>query len=166
MATLCKAYSSEVVARRAVEALRTAGVPGRDIRLLTGCQLHDVRREPVGGFAGTLGPDAPVGTYGNVPRVRRQGAGSFAGDPDRQRQGSFADADRDMIVTHEHDGGRSRVTGDLAIRRLLRAADLSGEAAGRVIDELHAGHAVVLADVAEIAPSDARARLEDVAPAA
>jgi hypothetical protein len=54
---------------------------------------HDVRREPVGGFAGTLGPDAPVGTYGNVRRRRRQGAGTFAGDADRQRQGSFADAD-------------------------------------------------------------------------
>jgi hypothetical protein len=35
-----------------------------------------------------------------------------------------------------------------------------------VIDELHTGHAVVLAEVAEIAPSDARARLEDVAHAA
>jgi hypothetical protein len=53
---------------------------------------HDVRREPVGGFAGTLDPDAPVGTYGNVRRRRRQGAGTFVGDADRQRQGSFADA--------------------------------------------------------------------------
>lgn len=53
---------------------------------------HDVRREPVGGFARTLGPDAPVGTYGNVRRFRRQGAGTFAGDADQRRQGSFADA--------------------------------------------------------------------------
>jgi hypothetical protein len=52
---------------------------------------HDVRREPVGGFAGTLGPEAPVGTYGNVRRRRRQGAGTFVGDADRRRQGSFAD---------------------------------------------------------------------------
>jgi hypothetical protein len=54
---------------------------------------HDVRREPVGGFACTLGPDALVGTYGNVRRFRRQGAGTFAGDADRKRQGSFADAE-------------------------------------------------------------------------
>jgi hypothetical protein len=54
---------------------------------------HDVRKEPVGGFAGTVDPEAPVGTYGNVRRRRRQGAGTFAGDADRQRQGSFADGE-------------------------------------------------------------------------
>jgi hypothetical protein len=54
---------------------------------------HDVRREPVGGFAGRVRPDATVGTYGNVRHLRRQGAGTFAGDADRQRQGSFADSD-------------------------------------------------------------------------
>jgi hypothetical protein len=54
---------------------------------------HDVRREPVGGFAGTVAPDAPVGSYGNVRHFRWQGAGIFAGDADRRRQGSFADAD-------------------------------------------------------------------------
>jgi hypothetical protein len=46
--------------------------------------------------------------------------------------------------------------------RLLEAA-LDDAAADRVLDELHAGHAVVLADVAEIAPSDAQARLDQVA---
>ena len=54
--------------------------------------VHDVRAEPVGGWAGPLSPDAPVGTFGDVVRRRRQGAGAFAGDPDRQREGSFADA--------------------------------------------------------------------------
>jgi ubiquinone biosynthesis protein UbiJ len=71
-----------------------------------------------------------------------------------------------LIATHEDGRARSRWTGDLATRRLLRAAAVTDEAAGRVIDELHTGHAVVLAEVAEIAPSDARARLEDVAHAA
>ena len=47
----------------------------------------------MGGFAGRVPPDAPVGTYGDIRRFRRQGAGTFAGDADRQRQGSFADAD-------------------------------------------------------------------------
>ena len=54
--------------------------------------LHDVREEPVGTFAGTLERQAPVGTYGNVRRFRRQGAGIFAGDADHKRKGSFADA--------------------------------------------------------------------------
>ena len=96
-------------ARRAIEVLRTSGVPARDIRLLADRRpLADVRREPVGGFAGPVAPDAPVGTYGNRPVLRRQGAGGFAGDPDDQRQGSFADADRVVIVTYHGDAERAR----------------------------------------------------------
>jgi hypothetical protein len=166
MATLWKAYSGDLVARHAIEALRAAGVPGRDIRLLTGWRLHDVREEPVGGFARAVGPDAPVGTFANVRRLRRQGAGSFVGDSDRQRQGSFADADRDVIVTYDDGGARARVAGDHGIRRLLRETALDDAAADRVVDELHAGHAIVLAEIAEIAPSDAKARLDQVAQAA
>src|SRR6266545_5731362 len=158
MATLWKTYASDVVAGHAIEALRTAGVPGQDIRLLTGCRLHDVRNEPVGEFARAAGPNAPVGTYANIRRLRRQGAGSFAGDPDRQRQGSFADTDCDVIVTYDDDAEHSRVAGDFGIRQLLRGAALDPAAADRIVDELHAGHAVVLAEIAEITPSDAQAR--------
>ena len=57
-------------------------------------QLHDIRREAVGGYARPLGPSAPIGTYANGVLLRRQGAGSFAGDPDLQRQGSYADVER------------------------------------------------------------------------
>jgi hypothetical protein len=53
--------------------------------------LHDVRLEPVGGWAGPVGPDAPVGKFAGPARFRRQAAGGWAGDPDRERQGSFAD---------------------------------------------------------------------------
>jgi hypothetical protein len=166
MATLWKTYASDAVARQAVKALRTAGVPGRDIRLFSGCRLHDVREEPVGEFARAAGPNAPVGTYANIRCLRRQGAGSFAGDPDRQRQGSFADTDRDVIVTYDDDAEHARVTGDLGIRQLLRRTGLDAAAADRIVDELRAGHAVVLAEIADIAPSDARARLEEVARAA
>jgi hypothetical protein len=56
--------------------------------------VHDVRREAVGGYSGRVGPTAPIGTFGNRVLLRRQGSGSFAGDPDLQRQGSFADVDR------------------------------------------------------------------------
>jgi hypothetical protein len=55
---------------------------------------HDVRREMVGEFAGPIPPEAPVGTFADRPVRRRQGTGAFAGDPDAQRQGSFADSDR------------------------------------------------------------------------
>jgi hypothetical protein len=55
--------------------------------------LPDVRFEPVGNFAGPVGPDDPVGSFGNAPHRRRQGTGAFAGDPDRRRQGSFGDHD-------------------------------------------------------------------------
>jgi hypothetical protein len=52
------------------------------------------------------------------------------------------------------------------VRRLLWRSALAGGAADRVIDELRAGHAVVLVNAVEIAASDARARLEELAHAA
>jgi hypothetical protein len=166
MATLCKSYSSEVPARHAVEALTAAGVPSRDIRLLTGRPLHDVRQLPVGGFAGATGPDAPVGSFANVRRSRREGHGSVASVPHQQRQGSFADADSDVLASQENGAERLRVVGDGELRRLLRAAGLDDDAGDSVVDELHVGRAVVVAEVAEIAPGDARARLEHAAHAA
>ena len=66
-------------------------IPRSDLR--PGPTLPDVRREPVGNFVDRVGPDDPVGSFGNVARLRRQGAGAFAGDPDRKRQGSFSDHD-------------------------------------------------------------------------
>ena len=60
----------------------------------TSHEIHDTRRESVGGYAGPVGPNAPVGTYANRVRLRLQGTGSYAGDADGQRQGSYADVDR------------------------------------------------------------------------
>jgi hypothetical protein len=143
MATLTHTYPNEIAARRAVEELRAGGV---DVRLLVGSALHDVRREPVGGFAGPVGPDAPLGTYGGTVVRRSQAAGGFSGDPDRQRQGSYADADRIVIVDHE----RSRITGRRGVRRLLRRAALDAEAVEHIVGELRLGRAVVLvADAGE-----------------
>ena len=164
--TACETYSSEVAARRAMRALTAVGVPEADVRLLVGRPVRDIREEVVGGFAGALDPRAPVGTYMGAPCRRRQGAGSFAGDPDRQRQGSFADADTDAIATVEDGAGRSHPASRAIVRRLLWRSALAGGAADRVIDELRAGHAVVLVDAVEIAASDARARLEELAHAA
>jgi hypothetical protein len=171
MATLSKTYPSEDAARRAVEALRAAGVPPRDIRLLTSRPPDDIRREPVGGFAGPIGTDAPIGSYAGVARRRGQGVGSFAtgsfaGDPDLQRRGSFADVEHVVIVIYKDDKEHSQVTGYRAVRQLLRRAALRDGAINRAVKELHTGHAVVLVDVAEITPSEARAHLEQIAQAA
>jgi hypothetical protein len=162
MTTLCNAYASEATARKGVGALRAAGVPAHDIQLLTGSRRRDVRRELVGGFAGPVDPAALVGTFGNARRLRRQGTGTFFGDGDRQRQGTFADSDRDLIISQ----GQMRVAGEVRLRRLLRQAEVDRAVADRVVDELHAGQAVVVAEVAEITPSDAHTRLEHAADAA
>jgi nucleotide-binding universal stress UspA family protein len=61
--------------------------------LVTGRRLNDVRRQPAGSFAGALPPNAPVGTFANARRRRDQGTGSFFGNADHQRQGSFGDTD-------------------------------------------------------------------------
>jgi hypothetical protein len=166
MTTLTKTYPTDVAARRAVETLRATGVPERDLRVLAGSAPRDIRHEPVGGFAGPVAPDAPVGTYGGRVVQRRQGAGSFAGDPDQQRQGSFADTDRVVIVTYTSDTERSRITGLRDARRLLRRATLDDDAIDRAVRELHHGHAILLVDLREIAASEADARLEKLPRAA
>jgi hypothetical protein len=153
MSTLCKTYSDRGEAREAVEAMLAAGAPRHSIRLLTGSPLHDVRAERVGTFAGWVGPDASVGTFADRPRRRRQGTGAFAGDPDRQRKGSFADVERDVVVTFAHGAERPRIATQRTLRELLRAVTLDGEPADRLVDELHVGHGLVLA---ETAPGDAR----------
>jgi hypothetical protein len=87
MPTFDKTYPHRRVARPARPFSR------REIRPVPGPTLPDVRREPIGNFVGRVGPDDPVGSFGNVPSLGRQGAGTFAGDPDRQRKGSFGDHD-------------------------------------------------------------------------
>jgi hypothetical protein len=167
MATLTRAYATEVAARRAVEALRATGVPERDLRLLAGRARRDIRREPVGGFAGPVAPDAPIGTYGGRVVRRRQGVGGFAGDPDQQRQGSFADTDRVVIVTYKGNSEHARITGLRGARRLLRrAAAVDDDAVDRAVGELHQGHAILLVDLREIDACEADARLEKLAHAA
>ena len=147
MTTLTKTYATELAARRAVEALRATGVSERDIRLLAGSAPRDIRREPVGGFAGPVAPNAPIGTYGGRTVQRRQGAGSFAGDPDQQRQGSFADTDRVVIVTYKGDAERARITSLRGARLLLSRAALDHDAVDRAVRELHRGHAILLVDL-------------------
>jgi hypothetical protein len=152
MSTLCKTYPDEGEARSAVQRLLAEGAPRRGIRLLTGSPLHDVRAERVGTFAGSIDPEAPVGTFAGLPRRRRQGTGSFAGDPDRQRKGSFADVERDVIVTFGRGAEHPRVATQRTLARLLRPVTLDGEPADRLVDELHLGHGLVVTDLAQPVP--------------
>jgi hypothetical protein len=158
MFTLCKAHPDEEHAREAVERLLAAGSPRRSIRLLTGSPLHDVRAERAGSFAGSIGPDAPVGTFAGPPCRRRQGTGTFAGDADRRRKGSFADVQHDVIVTFGSDAEHPHTATHRALRGLLRAATRNGEPADRLVDELHVGHVLVVAESPPAAPSDPRSR--------
>jgi hypothetical protein len=161
MATLYKTYPDDTTAREAVETLRAAGVPGHAIRLLSGASLHDVRREPAGAFAGTIPPDAPVGTFADVARLRREGHGSFAGDADRQRRGCFADAERDVLVTYDRGAAYARVADRHALEHTLRGWHVVADAAEHVIDELHRGHPTVVVEISEIPASEVRARLDE-----
>jgi hypothetical protein len=160
MTILSHAYPTEAAARRAIEALRASGVHDRDIRLLTGREPRDGRRELVGGFAGPAGPEAPMGTYGNRTVLRRQGTGSFAGDPDQQRQGSFADTDGITIVGYDGNAERARVTSVRGPRRLLSGALLDDHAVDRAVNELQLGNTVVLVDLRGITVSPAQAQLD------
>jgi hypothetical protein len=167
VATLCRAYPSEATARRAIEELRAAGLPPQGAQLITGGPLHDRRREPMGEFAWVVAPDAPVGTFGNVALQRWRPAGGFAGNPDRQRQGSFADVDSHLIVTHDPGGGGHRhVAGQRGVEELLRAAGLERDDAERALAHLREGRSLVLVQIAEMGPADAAKRLEAVEQAA
>jgi hypothetical protein len=168
VATLCRAYPSVALARRAVAGLRTAGLPPQGAQLIFGARLHDRRREPMGEFAGpAAAPDAPVGTFGNVTLQRWRPGGAFAGDADRQRQGSFADVDQHVIVSHD-PGGRAHdhVMGQRGVQALLRAAGLDREATGQALADLAAGRALVLVQIAEMGPAAAARRLEEAQAAA
>ncbi len=166
MKTLCETYPTQAAARDATEAFSASGVPHHNIRLLIGHRLHDIRYEPVGGFGGSVDPDAPVGKFSGPPRARWRAAGGFCGNPDQQRQGSFADVERILIVSHDRGAERMRQASARGTRRLLRAANVTDQTAERIIDELHRGNAVVLAEVAEAFPREAQPRLETIAHAA
>jgi hypothetical protein len=146
MSLRCSTYPGEVEARQAIRALKEAGVPPAHIRLVTSRCIHDVRSEPVGGFAGPIPPEAPVGKYAGPARRRRQAAGGWVGDPDRQRQGTFADADLGAHAIYERGPRRSPLRTDREIWRLLREAPMPEGAVDLLLVELHGGHAVVLAE--------------------
>jgi hypothetical protein len=144
MTAVCKAYPTHEAASGAVGALKALGVSEDRIRVLMGDGTHDVRDERVGEFAGSAGPDAPVGSFAGPAHERSAPAGDFASTGGGGRIGSFADADRDTITDYDDGVGRMRITGDHDVKAILIDAGLDEAAAERDVRALHEGWALVL----------------------
>jgi len=140
MSTVYRAYESTYDAEDATERLMAAGVPARGIQLIMGEPIRDSRDAPIGTFAGTTTADAlTVGSYGNVAHSGRAAAGTFAGDPHKQRRGSFGDTDRATVTTYRAGVKRTRVASRRSVEVILVDAGLD-----EAIAALHAGRVLVL----------------------
>ena len=146
MATVYRAYTSTHDAENAIERLLSAGAPAIRIELIMGRAVKDARDAPIGTFAGTTTADAlTVGSYANIAHSGRDATGTFAGDPDRQRRGSFSDADRDTVTTYRPGVKRTRIATHRTLEKLLVGAGLDEATATANVRALHAGRVLVLA---------------------
>jgi hypothetical protein len=146
MSAFFKAFPDHDAATAAVPDV-AGDVPATAIRIFVGAPLRDVRDEPVGEFAGQAEPDAPVGSFGGGEHTRSEPRGSFASEGPAGRIGTFADADRDAVVTYEDGVGRIEVTADHDVEAILRDAGLDAGACEAAVDALHRGGAIVLVQV-------------------
>ena len=144
MNALCRAYDNTTDADRAVQALLDAGVPGADIRLLMGAEVHDARRESGGGFAGSVTSDEHVGDFAGNGHSRGTPRSSFAGRSSADSEGVFANADRDVVVSYSDGREHSRVAGHHRLKKLLVDAGLDDDAAESDVRALHGGRVLVL----------------------
>ena len=150
MNVLCRSFNNTADAERAVRALLAAGVPGDDVRLLMGAEIHDVRSEQRGGFAAAIGTDQRVGSFAGEGPGRDQLRGSFAGDGASGGEGIFANADRDVVVTYSDGREHSRVAGHHTLRGLLVDAGLDAHVAESDVRALHDGRVLVLVGTAAV----------------
>ena len=142
MAALCRSYTSHADALDAVNAVLSAGIPGEGVRVLTGEPQRDARKEEVGEFGGPTAPDAPVGEFAGGAHPQGQEEGHFAGG--EQRGGSFADADREEIVSYPGGVEHARYAGHHKVKEVLTEAGLDDAAAERDVNALHAGRVLVV----------------------
>lgn len=156
----CQTYPTPGASREAVEQLLAAGTPPREVLLLVGRRMGDIRLESVGSFAGAIAPDGPIGTFAGVKRLRRRAAGGWAGDPDSRRQGSFGDAEHDKVVSFDHGREVSRTVDRRALIHLLRPVAIDTARADVLINDLHQGHALMLVARAQTALSDGSTQQE------
>lgn len=116
----------------------------RDVKLLIGTATRDVRNQPMGTFAGTIRPDAPRRNVRGQNSSAQPSRRRLGRRPDSQRQGSFADAEHDKVVTFDDGHEVSRTISSPGLARLLRPAANDREHAEKLLAEIHQGHAVVL----------------------
>jgi hypothetical protein len=154
MAVVCRAYDDEEEAHRAVSALLDAGIPGEGVRVLMGEPPRDAREEPEGEFEGETDPGDVVGDFAGPGHLRDEGEGTFAGSAAEQREGSFADADRETVTSYPGGVEREHVADHHDLRRLLLDAGLDKATADRDVEGLHEGRVLVLADLGERSDDD------------
>ena len=142
MAALSRSYTSHAEALGAVNAVLAAGIPGEGVRVLSGEPERDTSEEPVGEFGGTTAPDAPVGEFAGGTHPQGEEEGRFAGG--EQRGGSFADADRDEVVSYPGGVEHARYAGPHGVKEVLSEAGLDDAAAERDMGALQAGRVLVL----------------------
>ena len=85
--------------------------------------------------------------------------GSYAAS-DAAAEGSFANAELDVVVTQHEGEERARVTGRRELKKLLMEAGLDDAAAEADVDALHAGRVLVLVHIAAIPKDEVRAVLD------
>jgi hypothetical protein len=158
MTALCKAYDNTADAERAVADLLAAGVPGDDVRLLMGAEIHDARREARGRFSGSVAPEDHVGAFAGEGPERSAVRGSYAASD--AAEGSFANSERDVVVTQHEGEERARVTGRRELKKLLMEAGLDDAAAEADVDALHAGRVLVLVHIGATPQDEVRAVLD------
>jgi hypothetical protein len=145
MVTLCRAYTSTHDAESAVTRLLSAGVPAIRIELIMGRAVEDARDAPIGTFAGTTTAGAQtVGSFADIEHSGRTAVGTFAGDPDKQRRGSFGDTDRDTVTTYRSGAQRTRIASHHRLEKILVAAGLDQAIARANVRALHHGRVLVL----------------------
>jgi hypothetical protein len=164
MTTLWATYPSHRLAERAVDVLRKAGIPATDISIIHAADDRDRRELDRGAFAGRVAPDDPVATFGDRARPRSAAEGTFAGDGDEHRKGTFADTPREVVVQHPSDSPTERVIDDGSLSEMLASVGIHHHHAQRLLEELHDGRHVVLAQATDDVAGTARARLEAAIP--
>jgi hypothetical protein len=151
MPTLCRAYATADDAHAAVERLLAAGLPGDDIRVLTGAPERDGRDAPTGRFGGDPDAARPVGAFAGAGASSREDMGAFAGGG--QRRGGFGDLDRETITGYRDGVPHVRVASHGRLQRTLVAAGLDERAAAADVEALHHGRVLVLARAEAVAPA-------------
>ena len=146
MAALCESFASHAEAAEAVGAVLEAGIAGAGIRVLTGEPRPDAREKPVGEFAGRTEPGAPVGDFAGEHAEGHE-RGHFAGG--EQRGGSFADTERDEVISYPDSVEHAHIASHHEIERLLTEAGLDKATAKRDVESVHAGRVLVLVEVPE-----------------